>query len=558
MPNKWLCSLRIFGEGLLVNSFLNLFSSDELTPHGFCLLWRPDLVWLHVASDSIIGVAYYSIPIALAYFVWRREDLAFGWIFWLFGAFILACGTTHWFEIWTLWHPDYAMQGLLKAATAGISLITAFLLWPLLPKALALPSPSMLRRVNEDLSIQVRERAEAMEALQREMAERQRAEEALRQAQKLEALGQLTGGVAHDFNNLLQIIIGNVSILRQRGGTEGTHEFEAIDRALQRGESLTRQLLAFGRRQNLQPREVDLKAELPRMKGMLRHSVRGDITLATEIAPDLWPVEIDPNEFELAIINLAMNARDAQPRGGAVIIDAVNETLTSEEPHPENLVGDFVRLRVRDTGSGIPPDVLSRVFEPFFTTKAKEKGTGLGLSQVYGFARQSGGGAFIESEEGKGTTVTLHLPRSHRSAAMEGAAAEPSLRENGRSEQGTILVVEDNAEISIVTVALLQSFGYRTNLADTADDAFARLIQGEKADLVFTDIVMPGEMNGIELARSLRSRFPGLPVLLTTGYSAGAQQATQEGFTLLPKPYRPELLAKAIRTMLPPKVEVRN
>ena len=229
--------------------------------------------------------------------------------------------------------------------------------------------------------MQVRERAEAIEALQREMGERQRAEEALRQAQKLEALGQLTGGVAHDFNNLLQIIIGNVSILRQRASDEGTLEqFEAIDRALQRGESLTRQLLAFGRRQTLQPREIDLKTELPRMKGMLRHSVRGDITLATEIAPDLWPVEIDPNEFELAIINLAMNSRDALPRGGAVIIDAVNETLTPEAGHPENLSGDFVRVRVRDTGTGIPPATLARVFEPFFTTKSTEKGTGLGLS----------------------------------------------------------------------------------------------------------------------------------------------------------------------------------
>src|SRR5215472_17871939 len=279
------------------------FSTAALSPHGFCLLWRPELVWLHVASDTLIGIAYYTIPLALAYFVWKREDIVFGWMFWMFAAFILACGTTHWFEVWTLWHADYATQGLIKAGTAVLSVGTAALIWPLLPRAIALPSAAELRRVNQELSVQVRERNHAVEALQREMIERQHAEDALHQSQKLEALGQLTGGVAHDFNNLLLILSTNLYLLRDQPGGGGAIEAQlaSMERAVARGESLTRQLLTFGRRQALQPRPVDLRSQMTKVAELLRRSLREDIEIRLDVPAATWPIEIDPGEFELAI-----------------------------------------------------------------------------------------------------------------------------------------------------------------------------------------------------------------------------------------------------------------
>jgi signal transduction histidine kinase len=527
------------------------FSSAALSPHGFCLLWRPGLVWLHVASDTLIGIAYYTIPLALAYFVWKRKDIVFGWIFWMFAAFILACGTTHWFEVWTLWHADYGTQGLIKAVTAGLSLGTAALIWPLLPRAIALPSAADLRRVNQELSVQVRERNQAVEALQREMIERQHAENALHQSQQLEALGKLTGGVAHDFNNLLLILSTNLYLLREQlGGSESEPQLASMERAVARGESLTRHLLTFGRRQALQPRPIDLRSQMAKAAELLRRSLREDIEIRLDVPAATWPIDIDPSEFELAIINLALNARDAMPEGGVLSISARNETLGENGKAVEALEGDFVVIAVSDTGRGIPPAIVARVFEPFFTTKEVGKGTGLGLSQVYGFAKQSGGDAVVSSEEGRGTTVTLFLPRAKRAPAVSSGDVAPGAgAAAGGGPKATVLLTEDNAEVAEVSAALLRGLGYAVRVATSAQQALDTLDAGETVDLVFSDVVMPGGMNGLDLARTLRARYPGLPVLLTTGYGT-QQQVTKSGFPLLLKPYRPKALAGAIETLL--------
>jgi signal transduction histidine kinase len=392
------------------------FSTTDLTAHGFCLFWRPELLWLQVLPDGLIALAYYSIPLTLAYFVSRRRDVAFGWIFWMFAAFILACGTTHAIEIWTLWTPDYAVQGLVKLVTAAISVATAILLWPLLPRALALPSPAALRRVNVALSSEIEERNRLVQALQYEMAERQRAEDTLRQSQKMEGLGQLTGGVAHDFNNLLTIIEGNLHLLKARGGPGGEAQIAAIERAVARGGSLTHHLLTFARRQPVQPRVIDLDVELPKLGDLLSRSLREDIVVRVNVPARIWPVEVDPAEFELALINLASNARDAMLTGGVITIAADNRVLDGSAPGLSEISGEFVCVSISDTGRGIPPELIDRVFEPFFTTKDIGKGTGLGLAQVYGFSRQAGGLAVASSVEGRGTTVALYLPRAHPAA----------------------------------------------------------------------------------------------------------------------------------------------
>jgi signal transduction histidine kinase/CheY-like chemotaxis protein len=526
------------------------FSSAELSPHGFCLLWRPELLWLHVVSDTLIGVAYYTIPLALVYFVWKREDIVFGWIFWMFGAFILACGTTHWVEVWTLWHADYAMQGLIKAVTAGLSIATALLLWPLLPQALALPSPATLRRVNAELSLQISERNTAVEALQREMIERQQAEDALRQSQKLEALGQLTGGVAHDFSNLLLILRTNLYLLRE---TIAPPELQArlatMETAVARGEGLTRHLLAFGRRQSLQPKPVELRDQLAKTAELLRRSLGEDIDIRLEVPADIWPIEIDPQEFELALINLAVNAKDAMPAGGTLAIGARNATLGRMGEAIEDLEGGFVAISMRDNGTGIPPAIIARVFEPFFTTKETGKGTGLGLSQVYGFAKQSGGTAVISSAEGRGTTVTLFLPRAaRRPAAVARGSAEAMT--GSRPRRARILLVEDNTALAEASGALLRGLGYTVTVAASGQEALDWLAASDAVDLLFSDVVMPGGMNGVELARLTRKRYPALPVLLTTGCGAGARQATDGGFPLLTKPYQPKVLATTIDRLL--------
>jgi PAS domain S-box-containing protein len=382
----------------------------------------------------------------------------------------------------------------------------------------------------------VTERREAQLALQR-------TEEQLMQSQKMEALGQLTGGIAHDFNNMLMVVSGHTQSLKQRlSAPRDLRALDAIELAAVRGESLTRQLLAFSRRQSLNPKCIKLDQRINAIRDLLLSSAPGNIELKIEIPADIWPVAVDPSEFELALVNVVVNARDAMTDGGTITIAAENLQLEAADT-PDGLHGSFVALKVSDTGTGIDPEVLPKVFEPFFTTKQVGKGTGLGLSQVYGFSRQSGGTTMISSQVGRGSTVTIYLPLSI--LPIDDDAGLPAAEEPGYGNE-TILLAEDNAEVAAIAASLLEQLGYRTRRVESAPAVLELLASGAPVDLVLSDVVMPGEFDGLTLANLMKEEFPKIPVLLTSGY-AKALAAAERGFPILRKPYKLATLGRAVR-----------
>jgi PAS domain S-box-containing protein len=373
----------------------------------------------------------------------------------------------------------------------------------------------------------------------------ERAREQLAQSQKMEAIGQLTGGIAHDFNNLLMIMSGQAQLLRNRAKEpKDIRALDAIEMAAKSGANLTRQLLTFARRQRLNPIAVNVEERVNAFRDLLVSSVGGAVQFVTDVGSKVWPVEVDPGELELALVNIAVNARDAMPGGGMLKLSAENVRLDGRGATP--LSGEFVALSMKDSGTGIAPDTLTRIFEPFFTTKEVGKGTGLGLSQVYGFARQSGGDVQVASELGEGTTVTLYLPRAHRAPCkLESFAFS---REAMRGE-GTVLMVEDNVQVGDVSAMMLEQLGYTVLRADRPSTALEMLRHGHDIRLVFSDIVMPGNMDGLMLANAIRENYPNMPVLLATGYSSAAERAGQL-FPILRKPYEAETLGAAVKNAL--------
>ena len=360
-------------------------------------------------------------------------------------------------------------------------------------------------------------------ALMREVDERRKAEEALRQGEKLQAIGQLTGGIAHDFNNILQVVTSGATLLNRPTLTEDRRKviLDGITNAAQSAKELTSRLLAFARKQSLKPEAFDLNGRLTGMSELLRHTLGSRITLETDLASDLWPAVADVSQLEVAILNLSINARDAmQEKGGTLSFQTRNATLAATS---ERAAGDYVRLAVADSGVGMSPAVLARVFEPFFTTKELGKGTGLGLAQVHGFSKQSGGDIDVESAAGEGTTIIIHLPRAARAAiaamapshTKDPAPAHPKQEAAGR----TVLVVEDNPDVATFAGGMLKELGYTTRCAANADQALALLDAGEQVNAVFTDVVMPGEMNGLQLANIVRVRYPDIAIVLASGYS---------------------------------------
>ncbi len=369
--------------------------------------------------------------------------------------------------------------------------------------------------------------------------------EQLLHTQKMEAIGKLTGGIAHDFNNLLMIVSGQAQLLRMKiSDPKFVKAVDAIRIAAKRGETLTRQLLTFARRQKLSPVVLDPRGRVEAVRDMLSRSLRENIILVCEVPDDSWPIQVDEAELELALVNVVMNARDAMAEGGTIRVRARNVTLTKTES-VEGLEGDFVALSVEDTGNGIAPDLLPKIFEPFFTTKAVDKGTGLGLSQVYGFAHQSGGAVSAKSELGKGTTVTIYLPRSEKAPVQPRAEAPPA----AKPVRGTVLIVEDNAEVMEATASMLEEMGYSVARATNADGALMRLDEDPDVTIVFSDIVMPGAMNGLSLAEEVRERFPHIGVLLTSGYSDLADDASTR-FSILRKPFEFAALDAALRAAM--------
>jgi signal transduction histidine kinase len=423
--------------------------------------------------------------------------------------------------------------------------------------------------------------ARLFDAAQRELHERRRAEEALkelnanlehlvkqktdeltqnaealRQAQKMEAVGQLTGGVAHDFNNLLQIIVGNLDTLTRNLPPEAGRLRRAASQAMngaRRAAALTQRLLAFARRQPLDPKPIDANSLIRGMSELLHRTLGEIYQIEVVLAAGLWKAEADPNELESALLNLAINARDAMPDGGKLTIETFNARLDEAyaSSHAEVIPGQYSAISVSDTGTGMDADTLSHVFEPFFTTKDQGKGTGLGLSQVYGFVKQSKGHVKIYSEVGEGTTVKIYLPRLYSDGADEDVVEAPAIPEAAAGE--VILVVEDDPDVRAYSVESLRELGYHVLEAKDGPAALQALSSHGKVDLIFSDVVLPGGMSGADVVAKARETDPMLKALFTTGYSRNAivhHGRLDKGVHLLPKPFSFEDLAVRIRDVL--------
>jgi len=388
----------------------------------------------------------------------------------------------------------------------------------------------------------------------RDMTERIQLESQLRQVQKMEAVGQLTGGVAHDFNNILTVIIGMTEILSQdlAGNPSLAPIVAAVDEAATRGAQLTQRMLAFARKQPLQARNLDLNEVVTRATVMLQRMLGEDIGLKSVLAEGLWEAFADPSQVEDAILNLAVNARDAMPSGGALVIETSNAVLDENyaAQNVEVTPGEYVAVSITDSGAGMPPEGLERAFEPFFTTKEVGRGTGLGLSMVYGFAKQSRGHVKIYSEIGHGTRVMVYLPRAAGAEAQAEAPQPARAHPFGRE---TILVVEDSDAVRKVAVRILRGLGYQVREAADGPSALAILREEGEIDLLFTDLIMPNGITGQELLVRARALRPGLKALFTSGYSERFikdKGSTEEGVALLSKPYRQQNLAEAVRAAL--------
>ena len=412
-----------------------------------------------------------------------------------------------------------------------------------------------LRELADTLEVKVAERtrdlAAANDRLTAEIAERERAEARLIQAQKMEAIGQLTGGIAHDFNNLLTVVVGSLDLALRRCDDEAVLRLvgNAL-KAAERGASLTAQLLTFSRRQRLSPVAIDINKVVSGMREMMARTIGPQIQIETDLQPDMWHALADPTQLEMMVLNLAINSRDAMSKGGQIIIRTRNVPHVPASLASELSAGEYVCVSVHDDGPGMPPEVLAHAFEPFFTTKSHGKGTGLGLAQLYGFAKQSGGAAKIDSKPGEGTAVAIYLPRTREVLARDGPPRQDA--HNGR--RAKILVVDDDDDVRTVTTATIEELGYSVVTVAEGKEALTKLRE-ERFDLLITDVAMPG-MDGVELARRARNIDDRLPILFSSGY-ADVQMFGEElsDETVLRKPFRVADVAARIQKVLDLAVE---
>ncbi|HLK55424.1 MAG TPA: PAS domain S-box protein [Chthonomonadaceae bacterium] len=655
---------------------------------------------LHNISDLAVWLAYLAIPCVLLYFARRRRDLPFRHVAWLFGAFIIACGTTHFMGYYTFHSPVYRLDGLIKAITAVVSWATVIALIPVTPRALAMRSPlelereiasrkeaeAALQRAHDDLEVRVRARTEELAAannsLQEEIAERRRTEEALRegeeqfratfeqaavgiahvrtdgqwlrvnrklceivgytreellprtfqdithpddlaadlayvrqmlageistysmvkryfrkdgsvvwtnltvslvrhpsgepkyfisvvediterrrleeqllQAQKLESVGRLAGGVAHDFNNLLTVILGNAELMEMEEEALDASVQESLRNITQAGEkaaNLSRQLLAFARRQIIEPKIVNLNDLIVSLDNMLRRLIGENIELVMLPEEGLHSVKVDPGQFEQILVNLVVNARDAMPDGGKITIETQNATFDAEyaRRHEDVTAGEYVMLAVSDTGTGMEEGIRLHIFEPFFTTKEKGRGTGLGLATVYGIVKQARGHIWLYSEVGKGTTFKIYLPSTTDERAL--ASASPLIKDQSSGSE-TILLVEDESAVRALAARALRGRGYTVLEAINGEEAL-RVVRGREQEitLLVTDVIMP-QMNGKDLAERLQALHPRLKVLYASGYTENTivhHGVLEPGASFLSKPFTPTQLALRVREIL--------
>ncbi|WP_294329870.1 response regulator [uncultured Sphingomonas sp.] len=528
-----------------MESLFAAFWSGNYSPHGYCLLWQPQLLWTHILADTLIALSYFSIPLALVALVRSRKDLGFGWMFWCFAVFILACGMTHVMGIVTLFLPAYGLEAVAKLVTAAASLATAALLWLRLPALVRLPSAEKLKEANGELAAMVAQRDAALDELNAEIAQREKVEAALLQAQKLEAVGQLTGGIAHDFNNLLQAIAGNLELIARKPDDADRvirWTSSALD-AVERGRQLTGQLLAFSSKQRLDVKSVRLAELIGGMAGLVERAVAPLSRVRIERIDPVWNVQTDALQLELAILNLAFNARDAMPEGGVLTITA---ELRTGKVAPDLPPGEYVTLTVADTGTGMPAEVMARAVEPFFSTKGVGKGTGMGLSMAFGVMRQSGGTLLIDSEVGRGTAITLVLPlatiQPRRDVQNDAARDERISLDNVR-----IALVDDDRQVRASLAEMLRSAGA---VVDEAADGAAgvALVESKRFDALVVDFAMP-ELSGSEVAEQVAVLDSGLPVILITGFadSAKLDSMAAPNVTVLRKPFESHELLRKLR-----------
>ncbi len=413
---------------------------------------------------------------------------------------------------------------------------------------------SALRVLNETLEQRVAARTSELEAANRQLVsqieERERVEATLRQMQRLEAVGQLTSGVAHDFNNLLTVVLGNVAFVEKELGDtnlKAKQRLSYMRLAAERGAKLTAQLLAFSRRQRLEPKPIDINEALGNMRDLLQSSLGGSVQINSVLRPGVWWALVDPTQIELVVLNLALNARDAMEVGGSVTLATANATLgpplRPEEPPP----GEYVEISVTDTGSGMPKDVLEKAFEPFFTTKDIGKGSGLGLSQVLGFAKQTGGGMRIETRVREGTSVKVYLPRAAPTGAEQPALSAPPVRQHRKG--ALILLLDDDEAVREVTASMLRELGYVVLEVGSGGAALDLLDKNASVDLALLDFAMPG-MNGMEVAKQIHSKFPRLPTLFITGYADKTALAEVGEARIVKKPFVGDELATKVHATL--------